>query len=146
VKGFVSMDDGKRIVSYARDKFLMVWSLDNPPSKPLRVLEGHDDEVLGVLRLSSSSVLSWSVDGTLIFWDVNSGGFLRSTRVGTVSGVTVISPSQVVSWGSKVLLWYYDNLSSPLRLDELSKPKHSIQSVLSSPRMQQLGFYTSDEL
>ena len=67
---------------------------------PLATLEGHTDEVYGVLSLPDGRLLSWSTDRTLRLWDVGSGAPLATLEGHTdsVEGALTLPDGRLLSW------------------------------------------------
>jgi len=76
----------------------------------LRVLEGHTSGVKGALVLSSGRVLSWSWDGSLRLWDVQSGECVSTLEGHTkgVLGALELSSGRVLSWSADDSLRLWD--------------------------------------
>jgi len=86
------------------DYTLKIWQLSS--GKLIANLEGHTNWVIGVHVLNESRVITWSLDGTIRFWDVNigqaltvfgdykPGGLFGHCRIGAI----VLDDGHVISW------------------------------------------------
>lgn len=93
-----------------------VW-LRNPqrirhaaPNPCLRVFEGHSGNVNGVLDLTDGRIVSWSNDGTLRLWDVESGSVLRifEGHSKSVTGALLLPNGHLLSWSYDETLRLWD--------------------------------------
>ena len=75
----------------------------------LAVLEGHSAGINGAQMLSDGRILSWSDDGTLRLWDINSGYpiTILEGHTGRIKGVQVLSDGRILSWSrdNTLRLW-----------------------------------------
>ncbi|MBX3082919.1 MAG: TIR domain-containing protein [Anaerolineae bacterium] len=104
VNGALALDDG-RLLSWAGDKTLRLWSRDG---QALTTLEGHTGSVTGALALDDGRLLSWAGDNTLRLWS-RDGQALTTLEghTGSVNGALARGDGRLLSWaGDKTLrLW-----------------------------------------
>ncbi len=78
----------------------------------VRVLEGHRGGVTGATVLPNGRLLSWSKDGTLRLWNLDTGDALATLKghTGGVVGTTVLPKGRLLSWSDDKTLrtWNLD--------------------------------------
>ena len=129
VKGAQQLSDGS-ILSWSFDNTLIVWRLEGDryvKSKRLGVAKnhkypnlGHVRSVVGAQQLSDGSILSWSLDNTLIIWRLVGGRYVKSQRLGEanysnpdfghvnwVNGAQQLSDGSILSWSNDhtLIIW-----------------------------------------
>ncbi|ETO22761.1 mycorrhiza-induced NACHT/WD40-repeat domain protein, NWD [Reticulomyxa filosa] len=137
--------DCSKIVSSSKDKTIRIWNIKS--GKEIRILEGHFDDVnnvkfstkenskdiqimLQVLNFSpcGRNIVSGSWDGTIRFWDVNSGQEIKileghSSVINDVhfspDGQTVVSSSK----DQTVVIW---DVKSGKKIIELENHSHNV--------------------
>lgn len=117
-----------------------VW-LRNPqrikhaaPNPCLRVFEGHTGGVNGALDLADGRIVSWSIDGTLRLWDVESGLVLRVLEGHTksVNGALLLPNGHLLSWSSDKILRLW-NLEYGTELRKLEGHTSEISGAMILP-------------
>jgi WD40 repeat protein len=74
-----------------KDNIVRLWTSDS--LKELQRFKGHTDSVRGLaFSLDGKQALSASLDGTIRFWEMDSGKQLRSLRLPTGSSALALSP------------------------------------------------------
>jgi len=65
--------DGRDLVTTASEEgwVIVVWDVET--GERVQTLRGHDQCIVGVTYLADGTLVSWSCDGTLRFWDVPRG-------------------------------------------------------------------------
>jgi WD40 repeat protein len=78
-----------------------------------KVLFGHEDKVLGCLRLSDSKIISWSADSSIRIWNANDGSnvAILAEHEGPVLGVLFDSNELIISWSSDGTIKAWDLLT-----------------------------------
>jgi WD40 repeat protein len=73
--------DGRYLVTSAREGewVLALWNAET--GARLKTLRGHDKAINGAAFLPDRSLVSWSADGTLRFWNVQRGAIRRILRI-----------------------------------------------------------------
>ena len=73
--------DGRYLVTSAREGewVLALWNAET--GARLKTLRGHDKTINGAAFLPDRSLVSWSADGTLRFWNVQRGAIRRILRI-----------------------------------------------------------------
>ena len=107
-RGAMSLSNG-RVLSWAGfvlgpededcpDHTLRVW--DAKTGACTAVLQGHANDVTGVLLLSDGRILTWSGDKTLRMWDVANGACtaVMQGHMDGVRGALSLSDGRIVSW------------------------------------------------
>jgi len=106
------LPDGRRGLSGAADRTLILWDLDS--GQALRSFKGHASRVRSVsVSADSRRALSGSSDNTLILWDLQTGQPLRTLRghSGSVESVCLSADGRRALSGSldkTVILWDAD--------------------------------------
>ena len=110
VNGALYSPDGRRILSWSKDKTLRLWDAATGAAigEPLR----HEDIVWGALYSPDGRrILSWSSDKTLRLWDAATGAAIGEPlqHEGAVIGA-VYSPDgkRILSWSSDKTLRLWD--------------------------------------
>ena len=128
VMGARQLSDGS-ILSWSADHTLIIWRLEaDRYVKSKRLGEatnvvsnlGHVDTVKGAQQLSDGSILSWSLDNTLIIWRLEGGRYVISQRLGEanysnpdfghvhwVNGAQQLSDGSILSWSNDhtLIMW-----------------------------------------
>lgn len=71
--------DGRTLASGSDDRTIRLWDISTAKQKS--VLQGATDAVVGVAFTRDGHLLTRSLDGTVSFWDVNSGMLLRRLQL-----------------------------------------------------------------
>lgn len=72
-------------------------------SNCVAVFDGHNSVVNGAQMLADGRILSWSDDGTLRIWDMESGTCLKTMEghIYSVTGALQVSDGQILSWSER---------------------------------------------
>ncbi|NVZ08219.1 NACHT domain-containing protein [Allochromatium humboldtianum] len=106
----------------AQGKCEWVW-LRNPqrvahaaPDSCLRVFEGHTGSVEGAHELPDGRVLSWSYDGNLHLWDVQTSApqAILHGHTGSVEGALALTGGRIISWSRDATLRLWDGQTGTL--------------------------------
>ncbi len=69
----------------------------------------HHAEIRGLLQISGGRMVTWSTDGCLMIWDVESArGWLLGSHSGAVRDVCRVDGDQLLSWGTDGTLRLWD--------------------------------------
>lgn len=97
----------------------------------LLALDGHVEEVEGVLRINKGTLITWSKDKIIRLWDSRNGKFLFAFdgHKKSIMGSLRISDEQFLSWSSDSYLYKWDICK---RFYKRTKSKHTddIRGVL----------------
>ncbi|HEY6186456.1 MAG TPA: NACHT domain-containing protein [Pyrinomonadaceae bacterium] len=68
----------------------------------LNALQGHTSRPNGFIAIDSEVGISWSEDGSMRSWNLDSGRLLREFRghEGSVTAVVPLPPNRILSWGA----------------------------------------------
>ncbi len=69
--------DGRYLATGGTDKRIVLWRLEREGARPLRLLQGHGNKVMGLRFTPDGRLLSASYDNTMRLWDPASGTTLR---------------------------------------------------------------------
>ena len=99
----VSLEGEDLALSWSEDRSVRLWSLSSHDA--LTTLKGdkdtaHEREVTGALMASAQRVLSWGMDGHLVWWDVAAQAPLcrLEGHEGFVTGALMVDEARALSW------------------------------------------------
>lgn len=79
----------------------------------LRTFEGHQGPVVGARKLPDKRILSWSDDGNLHIWSLESSKpqLILKGHEGRIIGATILESGQILSWSTDgtVRLWHKES-------------------------------------
>jgi len=124
--GGVSVVGGGRVVSWSGDpestsrrrgdRALCMWELSS--GRLIWSTVAHERIIRGVILLSTGSILSWSLDGTLARWNADDG-HLERRYIGHnfwVNGAFELDCSRLITWSQDdtIRMWSIDNGTSTI--------------------------------